>query len=178
MPRRGENVYKRKDGRWEGRILKSDGKYKSIYAKSYREVKIKQNNFRESAEIQRAENSASTSSATTLFQSWITNDIAERIKPSTYESYYWCLQKYVIPFFTKVENKKLTEATVAQFSKEIKSHPSLSEAYKRKILTVFKLALKDILPDSSEHAVLLESIKLPKAKSETVTASVSIFKLS
>ena len=167
MPRRGENVYKRKDGRWEGRVLKSDGKYKSIYAKTYREVKIKQNNFRESAEIQRAENSACTNSATTLFQSWITNDIAERVKPSTYESYYWCLQKYVIPFFTKAENEKLTEVSVAQFSKEIKSHPSLSEAYKRKILTIFKLALKDILPDSYD-AILLESIKLPKAKSKTV----------
>lgn len=39
MPRRGENVYKRKDGRWEGRILKPDGKYRYVYAKTYKEVK-------------------------------------------------------------------------------------------------------------------------------------------
>ena len=41
MPRRGENIYKRKDGRWECRILKPDGKYRYAYAKSYKEVKEK-----------------------------------------------------------------------------------------------------------------------------------------
>ena len=42
MPRRGENIYKRKDGRWEARYLKShdNGKaqYISIYAKTYKEM--------------------------------------------------------------------------------------------------------------------------------------------
>lgn len=46
MPRKGENIYKRKDGRWEGRYIKSrnaDGKvnYGYVYAKTYREVKSK-----------------------------------------------------------------------------------------------------------------------------------------
>ena len=46
MARRGENIRKRKDGRWEGRIKlskTSDGKiiYKYIYAKTYTEVKEK-----------------------------------------------------------------------------------------------------------------------------------------
>jgi integrase len=45
MPRRGENIYKRKDGRWEGRYIKSnvDGstRYGYVYAKSYKEVKEK-----------------------------------------------------------------------------------------------------------------------------------------
>lgn len=46
MPRKGENVYKRKDGRWEGRFLVSytpdgRGKYHSVYAASYTEVKEK-----------------------------------------------------------------------------------------------------------------------------------------
>lgn len=47
MPRRGENIYKRKDGRWEARYIKEmsvDGtkKYGSVYAKTYNEVKAKQ----------------------------------------------------------------------------------------------------------------------------------------
>ncbi len=47
MPRRGENIYKRKDGRWEARYVKQimpDGKriYGSVYAHSYSEVKDKQ----------------------------------------------------------------------------------------------------------------------------------------
>ena len=47
MPRRGENIIKRKDGRWEARYVKEialDGKkkYGSVYAKTYTEVKAKQ----------------------------------------------------------------------------------------------------------------------------------------
>lgn len=46
MPRRGENIRKRKDGRWEGRYIaarREDGRafYKSVYAQSYSEVKYK-----------------------------------------------------------------------------------------------------------------------------------------
>ena len=42
MPRRGENIYKRKDGRWEGRYIKSrsaTGKavYGYVYAQTYKE---------------------------------------------------------------------------------------------------------------------------------------------
>ena len=44
MPRTGENIYKRKDGRWEARVLveyDSNGKakYKYLYAKTYSDVK-------------------------------------------------------------------------------------------------------------------------------------------
>lgn len=47
MPKKGENIYKRKDGRWEGRYIKSrteSGKiiYGYVYARSYRETKEKQ----------------------------------------------------------------------------------------------------------------------------------------
>ena len=47
MPRRGENIFKRKDGRWEARFVKEvtiDGKkkYGSVYAPTYREAKAKQ----------------------------------------------------------------------------------------------------------------------------------------
>lgn len=44
-PRKGENIYKRKDGRWEGRYIKGhiDSKtlYGYIYRKTYKEVKEK-----------------------------------------------------------------------------------------------------------------------------------------
>ena len=45
MPRTGENIYKRKDGRWEGRYIKghtgSKTSYGYIYGKSYKEVKVR-----------------------------------------------------------------------------------------------------------------------------------------
>ena len=48
MARRGENIYKRKDGRYEGRYIKAysiDGKAKNgyVYGKTYSEVKEKLN---------------------------------------------------------------------------------------------------------------------------------------
>ncbi len=44
MSRKGENIYKRKDGRWEGRYKKNDSgqgmaKYSYVYGKTYGEVK-------------------------------------------------------------------------------------------------------------------------------------------
>ena len=46
MARQGENIRKRKDGRWEGRYLVYDQEkekkvYRSVYAKSYEEVRQK-----------------------------------------------------------------------------------------------------------------------------------------
>ncbi len=46
MPRKGENIYKRKDGRWEGRYIlfhtpEHKAKYAYIYGKTYGEVKQK-----------------------------------------------------------------------------------------------------------------------------------------
>lgn len=46
MSRRGENIYKRSNGRWEGRYISSRdvfGKavYRSVYAPTYSEVKTK-----------------------------------------------------------------------------------------------------------------------------------------
>ena len=46
MAKRGMNIYKRKDGRWEGRVRLREaregaGKYRSVYGRSYREVRGK-----------------------------------------------------------------------------------------------------------------------------------------
>ncbi len=46
MSKRGENIYKRKDGRWEGRYIKSRGqdgqvKYGYVYASNYKTVRNK-----------------------------------------------------------------------------------------------------------------------------------------
>ena len=56
MPRKGENIYKRKDGRWEGRFRKyrdANGKikYGYVYARSYTEVKIKLNKIKQEITI-------------------------------------------------------------------------------------------------------------------------------
>lgn len=46
MARRGENIFRRKDGRWEARVSehRENGNkiYRSLYGKSYTEVKAKE----------------------------------------------------------------------------------------------------------------------------------------
>lgn len=46
MSKKGENIYKRKDGRWEGRYIRcydenGKAKYGYIYGKTYNETKQK-----------------------------------------------------------------------------------------------------------------------------------------
>lgn len=54
MPRRGEHIHKRKDGRWEGRYRAGCGEtgktaYRSVYARTYAEVKQKLREHSDSA---------------------------------------------------------------------------------------------------------------------------------
>lgn len=59
MPRRGENIRRRKDGRWEGRYIKGydsvkgKAKYASLYGKTYSEVKNKLNEAKFQTSIHR-----------------------------------------------------------------------------------------------------------------------------
>ncbi len=168
MPRRGENIYKRKDGRWECRVLKSNGKYQYSYAKTYKEVKEKRNILQECVKSGELKVPSASMSAVLLFESWLNNGLAERVKPSTYESYYRCLTKYVIPFFKETGNKRITEIQVVRFVKQINDNPSLSESYKRKIVSIFKTAMRDIFKGSKEYAPIIEAIRLPKVEAAAI----------
>jgi len=168
MPRKGENIYKRKDGRWEGRQLKEDGKYQYFYGKSYREVKEKIRNFLENRKSFENTHMKSVKKASGQFEAWLEGEILDRVKPSTYESYYNCIQKYVVPFFIRNENEQITEDSVSGFVKALKNEASISESYKKKILAVFKTALREILKNTPDRSIILELVKLPKTEQNEV----------
>lgn len=167
MPRRGENIYKRKDGRWEGRQLKIDGKYQYFYGKSYREVKDSMKSYQENGNKIKKEVKALVS-ASSLFELWLDSDLVKRVKPSTYESYYHCVTKYIIPFYTSCNYYQLTEDTVSEFVKFMNDDNSISQSYKRKILAVYKTALKEILKNNPDSIKLLNYIKFPKTEQNEV----------
>ncbi len=162
MPRRGENIYKRKDGRWEGRILKDDGKYMYVYAKTYKEVREKKKNLQKNVRFLEKDTLNPEKSTSELFKEWLTGDLSEHVKPSTYENYYVCIQKYVIPFFELTDSNHITEFQISQFVKTIYKNSSISEAYKKKILSIFKTALKGILKDYDNYISIINAVKLPK----------------
>lgn len=112
MPRKGENIYKRKDGRWEGRYVKGrDGKkaiYGYVYSKSYSEVKKKL--ILKRAEYAREENKSSTLALkdlpfSELSEMWL-NSIQASVKESTWIKYRNILKCSIVP---QLGNTKLSE---------------------------------------------------------------------
>ena len=127
MPRRGENIHKRKDGRWEGRIIdgqRGDGKahYKSVYAQSYTEVKEKMNKLKAVPKVQRQKTSLVTTEQ--LFLLWL-DDKRIQVKESTYARYYQVIHGHLIPYFHGMKATMLSKATVNQFVKDKLQHGRL-----------------------------------------------------
>lgn len=88
MPRRGENIYKRKDGRWEARYIysfKEDGspRYRSIYAADYLTVKKKQNDAKRKMDPRLFQSVRMKKNISFYGLLWL-----ERLKPSSKESTY------------------------------------------------------------------------------------------
>lgn len=112
MPRKGENIYKRKDGRWEGRYVKGrDGKkaiYGYVYSKSYSEVKKQL--ILKRAEYAREENKPSASTMkdalfSELSEMWL-RSIQASVKESTWIKYKNILKCSIVP---RLGNTNLSE---------------------------------------------------------------------
>ena len=101
MPRTGENIYKRKDGRWEGRYIKkhtASGKivYGYLYARSYRDVKEKLTIITQRTSQQNEEKAEIFPSFKNLCNEWLVSR-QPQLKESTYNKYRNLLNCYVIP---------------------------------------------------------------------------------
>ncbi|WP_243871944.1 N-terminal phage integrase SAM-like domain-containing protein [Faecalicatena fissicatena] len=104
MSRRGENIYKRKDGRWEGRYIKGyapDKKaiYGYVYAKSYREVRnrmvfLKKDIKNEHLQISKYKEGSLL--LQNIAEDWLIY-MKHQIKDSTYIKYRNMIQSYILP---------------------------------------------------------------------------------
>lgn len=120
MPKKGTNIYKRKDGRWEARYVQSlnpDGtkKYASVYANSYREVRDKQ--------ILCMQNSHAVSAGNTnmlltdLMWNWLSST-ENKVKRSTYLKYESMISNHLTSGIGQVQVKYITGSMVDQFTNE------------------------------------------------------------
>ena len=153
MPRRGENIRKRNDGRWEARYKKGideNGKavYGSVYGKSYREVKKK----RDLVQMNRQQPAK---------QGVIFRDMAElwmkfnriRLKGATEYRYRYLLDTQILPELGKKKLTEITAGTISHFlAKKLEcgrldGGGGLSPAYVRSIFLVisgiFKYAAQE-----------------------------------
>ena len=136
MPRKGENIYKRKDGRWEGRYIKArsqTGKaiYGYVYAPTYKEVKQK----RSQAIIHAESNppvSRHVSQSTVppcfirkLTDDWL-NSVQAQIKKSSYVKYNNIIHSHILPEFDNVPLNELTSSRIQKFCEDLLDHGGIS----------------------------------------------------
>lgn len=142
MARRGENIYKRKDGRWEGRYrngFRSDGsaKYSSVYGKSYSEVRSLLSEKRSGV---RADCVKCKATFGELVSAWL-NNIRNSVKESTYMNYLMKSEKHILPFFGKTQYEKLTVNILNDFI-SLKLSENLSSKYVADITILIKSVCK------------------------------------
>lgn len=121
MPRRGECIYKRKDGRWEARYVREisvDGKkkYGSVYASSYRAVKDKQQYLMIAPRQEmRCINNIKVSQ---LVEEWLSH-IHSTVKRSTYRKYEGLCRNHILPEMGNVTLTQLSRTMIQNFTETL-----------------------------------------------------------
>lgn len=147
MPRRGENIFKRADGRWEGRYIKRHtvaGKavYGFVYARSYKDIREKLNY----AKAQATDTSADITFEAAAAQ-WLQIG-SVNLKESTCSKYRNLLKNHILPELGPCKIKKMETAVLERFlcqkleTGRLDGRGGLSRKTVRDILSVIKLVLK------------------------------------
>lgn len=122
MSKKGENIYKRKDGRWEGRYIKFyDGlgkaKYGYIYGKTYGEAKSKL----QEAQAKLKDGILPENKRTVLYSevlvSWL-QSVRINVKESTYMRYKQLISKHITAELGKYPINKISSQLVERFVEE------------------------------------------------------------
>lgn len=127
MARKGLNIYKRKDGRWEARYIKSrntQGKprYGYLYATSYHEAR---NNLQKVIQVLNATDNEKVPATNNKFMDfsviWLENSLSS-LKESTYIRYRILLNCYLMPSFQQFQMSEITRERVCTFCKGLEKH--------------------------------------------------------
>lgn len=118
MPRVGENIYHRKDGRWEGRFVKAreNGRtrFGYVFARTYRETK----ELLASARIRWKEAAEKEKQAVTSMENigsaWLQN-LEKTLKASTIAKYRDYLIRYIYPRFGRTAMSQISSCDISEF---------------------------------------------------------------
>ena len=116
MARRGENIRKRSDGRWEGRYIKgrsADGKpcWGYVYGATYAEVK--ELSVRKKAEYGIYNLSSTNITFSEISEQWLYS-VRQSVKESTYSHYQYTMRHYLLPVFGNLKVNMLDEKILEQ----------------------------------------------------------------
>lgn len=152
MSRTGENIYKRKDGRWEGRYIKghsADGRtqYGYLYGKNYSELRKRL--ILKKAEVALDLTQNSRSAHVTFYEysnQWLTSKHPQ-IKESTFIKYQNMLHSYIWPALGATDISEITHTQMDTFCTQLlscggKTHSGLSPKTVQDILTLVRSILQ------------------------------------
>ncbi len=174
MGRHGENIRKRKDGRWEARYMVYDAKKKkkiakSVYGHTYDEVKKKRTDIiyllenpskKIDLDVEIQENGLRKDTLfKTAAEEWLATTKAEdNLKLSTLEKYRIIYQTHLKTLFGDIKLDKLTESFVKEKISEHLSEVMLACNTQKGIYCVLNQILKYA---SAHYPIMLPSIKRP-----------------
>lgn len=156
MPRRGENIFKRKDGRWEARYVKeitscNRKKYGSVYASTYTQVKSKREKVCKSLNEKKViEDTLNNESMGYYITQWLESNKV-RLKLSTYVRYHDTINNYLLPYFKEIKirnlNNKIIESFTIKLLEKGKTGNPLSPKTVKDILVLLKTIINYIQMD-------------------------------
>lgn len=178
MSKKGENIYKRKDNRWEARYIRGyrqDGtpRYGYCYAKTYRDVRQKV--VQAKADLLAGKTQVSMRSSRRFgayCDEWLQIN-RSRIKESTYVKYRGVLEKHIKPRLGGCLVQALSTVVVEQFSHELLCEEALSPKTVKDILTVLHGVIKYTAKQFPEMVITPEIVypKVPKNEMRVLSQS-------
>lgn len=149
MPRRGDNIRKRKDGRWEARYVIADcvgavKKYRSVYGKTYQEAKERRDKVIKEGPVCHSLHPPQFSDLLSAWQD--ANRV--RLKDSSVSRYQNLIDTHILPELGSVCVNQLTASVINRFlvvkleSGRTDGCGGLSANYVRSISLVISSALK------------------------------------
>lgn len=147
MSRKGENIYKRKDKRWEARYIKEyniDGSahYGYCYGKTYLEAKKKVTEEKISLLINKQSTSKIIEKCFSHYcDEWLQLN-RTKVKESTYVKYSGIIEKHIKAQLGDCKPQQLSSITIEQFSHELIYRAKLAPKTVKDILTVLHSIIK------------------------------------
>lgn len=138
---KGENIFKRKDGRWEARYIKSydnsrKAKYGFCYGKTYKEAKEKVERCKAALLLgKQAENKDANSCFEMNCKTWLVHQ-KERVKESTYIKYRTAVLNHIIPCLGECGIHQLNSQMVDNFTHMLMNEKGLSSKSTHDILVI------------------------------------------
>lgn len=176
MSKRGENIYKRKDGRWEGRYIRShdiNGKaeYGYIYGKTYSEVKQKLLRMKVLPQQRSERQGNQVITYRQLLDDWLRSSRLN-IKESTYARYAHLIQTHIKPCLGDFQLSQMSTQTVEDFvaaqlkSGRLDGRGGLAPKTVTDILTVIKSTIEYARYNNYEIACTLKKLSVKKKGKE------------